>query len=100
MDISNHPGLQDISVLAKLPIKKLDLSRTAVRNLVHLKDLPLDVLIARHTFVSEMLNVRKLALVELDIRDSHVTKVSDLNLSRLKRIYVNKFVQNIAYVRK
>ena len=47
-----------------------------------------------------MINVKKLALVELDIRDSHVTKVSDLNLSHLKRIYVNKFVQNIAHLAK
>ena len=95
LDVSDHPGLKDISVLTKLPLTKLNLSHTSVRELSPLKEMQLDELNISHTFVSELGALKKMTLIEIDLRNSHVTKLNDLNVSRMKRIYLNKFVMNI-----
>ena len=95
LDISDHPGLKDIYVLTKLPLKKLNLSHTSVRNLSPLKEMSLDALIINNTFVSELGALKKMALIELDLRASHVTKINEVNFSRLKRFYMNDFILNL-----
>ena len=81
--------LFDLSPMAKMPIKELEISNCRINNIDALKDMPLEVLSLNNTGVSSLKPVAGKSLIELKLRNHKIKDLSPLKGMPLRRLVLN-----------
>ena len=90
-------GLKDLSPLRGLKLKALDLSGNPVREIRHLRGMPLTRLFLEYTLVESLEELREAKLVELRLNGSPVRSLSGLEGHPLENLYaVGTQINNIS----
>jgi hypothetical protein len=94
-------GLKDLSPLRGLPLQALDLSGNPVREIRHLRGMPLNRLFLEFTLVESLEDLRDAKLIELRLNGSPVRSLAGLEGQPLENLYaVNTQVNNISALNK
>lgn len=94
-------GLKDLSPLRGLKLKALDLSGNPVREIRHLRGMPLTRLFLEHTLVENLEELREARLVELRLNGSPVRSLAGLEGQPLENLYaVGTQINNISALRE
>ena len=99
LSLRGSPAIEDIAVLAYLPITELDVSNTKVTDIAPLKDMELRSLNLSNTRVSDLKVLKNMPLQELYLAGSHVGSVSDIPKS-LTSLSVSSSLSNIRILEK
>lgn len=89
LDISRNENLHDVSVLRNIPINRLDLYDSPVRDLVGLEGMPLTYLRLERTFVLDLEPILNCPLKELDISKTNIVNIYGLKNSTVEILHLN-----------
>ena len=94
-------GLKDLSPLRGLPLQALDLSGNPVREIRHLRGMPLNRLFLEFTLVESLEDLRDAKLIELRLNGSPVRSLAGLEGQPLENLYaVGTQINNISALNK
>ena len=80
-------GLRDLSPLRNLKLQALDLSGNPVREIRHLKDMPLRTLFLENTQVENLRDLKNAKLMELRLNNSPIQTLQGLEGQPLENLY-------------
>ncbi len=98
MDLSGNPGLVTLTGLERLPLRKLDLSKTGVRDLRPLRMMPLRELNLAGSAVEDIQILRGMPLEVLNLSDCNVHNIRPLEGAPLRELDLTRTPVNMITV--